>query len=203
MLLTAFFRDRGVPKTGLSPTISISESDGTLVVDAQDMIERGGTKGFYDFDFINYANVEDYAFLADAGPSLSAYDRYAYGTNEDEYDTELEDNKTDIATNLQLLKKIWQYIPSAGAGGSPWSEEEKQKMLKFIQEATKLDHFEMLSNLIKTNFSETTSLPNQDNVESMLKEITDSLQLTLQMVVSLLPTEAIEDIENQLNSKNS
>jgi len=52
MLLTAFFSDKGVPKTGLSPTIDVWKDDATHVVNAQAMTEIAG--GWYKYDFVGY-----------------------------------------------------------------------------------------------------------------------------------------------------
>ena len=101
MLITAFFTDSGVPKTGLFPTVNAWKSDGTLVIDKQVMLERAG--GFYDYDFVGYNNSENYTFVADAGSSLFNYDRYVYGTNNTsnlakigEYDITLSGIQSDL-----------------------------------------------------------------------------------------------------------
>lgn len=118
MLITAYFRDRGKPKTGLRPTINIWKSDGTLIIDAQVMAERAG--GFYDYDFTDYDNTEDYTFLADGGSSLSNYDRYVFGTNESEYDVEL----TDIQSDIVFLKDI---------EGGRWKIDKTNKKMLFYK----------------------------------------------------------------------
>jgi len=80
MLLLAFFSDKGVPKTGLSPIIDVWEDDATHVVNAQNMTEIAG--GFYKYDFGGYDESEEYSIRADGGVALAANDRYVYGTNE-------------------------------------------------------------------------------------------------------------------------
>lgn len=80
MLLIAFFSDKGVPKTGLTPTIDVWEDDATHVVNAQAMTEIAG--GFYKYDFAGYDESKEYSIRADGGVGLTLNDRYAFGTNE-------------------------------------------------------------------------------------------------------------------------
>lgn len=80
MLLTAFFSDKGVPKTGLSPAIDVWEDDGTLVVNAQAMIEIAG--GWYKYSFAGYDESKDYVIRADGGAGLTDNDRYCFASNE-------------------------------------------------------------------------------------------------------------------------
>lgn len=101
MLIIACFTDTGLPKTGLFPVINVWNSGGTLVVDAQTMVERAG--GFYDYGFSSYDSNENYVFRADGGSSLSDYDRYVYGTNgasdlakTGEYDVTLSGLQADL-----------------------------------------------------------------------------------------------------------
>lgn len=101
MLITAFFTDKGVPKTGLFPTVNAWKSDGVLVVDKQAMTERAG--GFYDYDFVNYDNIEDYTFVADGGALLLEYDRYAYGVND------AGSLETEMASIGKLIKQVRQW----------------------------------------------------------------------------------------------
>jgi len=80
MNLIAFFTENGTPKTGLSPTITVTKLDGTIVVNAQAMTEV--SNGFYYYDFSTYDEDEDYCIRADGTSSLSGSDRYVYATNE-------------------------------------------------------------------------------------------------------------------------
>jgi len=79
-VVIAFFSDGGTPKTGLTPTIEIWDSDATKDVDGASMTEI--TNGFYKYTFATYDNTKDYGFLADGGATLADYERYAYGTNQ-------------------------------------------------------------------------------------------------------------------------
>lgn len=80
MLIFSFFTDAGVPKTGLTPTIDVWESDGTQVVTAQSMTEVAG--GFYKYDFTTYDESKDYSIRADGTATLNNSERYKFATND-------------------------------------------------------------------------------------------------------------------------
>lgn len=75
-IVTSFFTDAGIPKTGLTPTITIREtSTGTVVVNGVACTSVGG--GFYRYVFTYEAN-KDYSIIVDGGSSLFDTDRYKY-----------------------------------------------------------------------------------------------------------------------------
>lgn len=81
MIVTAFFTENTIPKTGLSPTILIwKTSDNSVVVNSASMTEVAG--GFYKYDFTTYVDLETYAIRCDGGAGLSAEERYTIGTFE-------------------------------------------------------------------------------------------------------------------------
>jgi len=80
MILIAFFSDKGVPKTGLSPTIDIWKDDSTHVIEAGSMDAVAG--GFYKYNFSSYDGSLNYCIRADGGAGLSDNDRYVFTTNE-------------------------------------------------------------------------------------------------------------------------
>lgn len=80
MELLAFFTNKGVPATGLSPTMDVWKLDGTQVVTAQAMTEIAG--GFYSYDFTTYDEDINYVIRADGTATLSGSDRYVYASNE-------------------------------------------------------------------------------------------------------------------------
>jgi len=80
VIIVAFFTDGGSPKLGLTPVMDVWKIDGTHTVSGTNMVEVNG--GFYYYDFTGYNETEDYCFRADGGTTLSANDRYVYGTNE-------------------------------------------------------------------------------------------------------------------------
>ena len=74
MYFTAYFSESGVPKTGLSPTITIQKvSDNSVVVNAQAMTEVGN--GFYKYSYTT-DNDESYVGVADS-VTLTGSERYA------------------------------------------------------------------------------------------------------------------------------
>lgn len=122
MLITAYFTDKGIPKTGLFPIIDIWKSDKTLIVNAQTMTERIG--GFYDYDFITYDDTENYSFRADS-IVLTGYDRYKYNTNETEYNIKLFDIQTDLDSPDQYKADISDLALETTVSGIPgavWGE---------------------------------------------------------------------------------
>lgn len=96
MLIITNFKASGVPKTGLSPTIDIYESDGTQVITAQAMTEIAG--GFYKYEFAAYDEDKDYGIIADGTSTLSNSERYAMSTNE----------KAPIGKILKIEKGNWK-----------------------------------------------------------------------------------------------
>ena len=79
LTITTFFTDKGVPKTGLSPTIDVYEDDGTQVVTAQAMTEIAG--GFYKFDFTDNDDSKTYVIVADGTATLGNLDRFMASSN--------------------------------------------------------------------------------------------------------------------------
>jgi hypothetical protein len=81
MYLAAWFSDKGVPKTGLTPTIDVWELvSGTQVVTAQSMTEVAG--GWYRYNFAGYSDTTEYVIRCDGGAGLKDFERYKYGQNE-------------------------------------------------------------------------------------------------------------------------
>ena len=86
----------GTPLTGLSATINIRDLSGTLVVNAQAMIELGW--GWYIYTFAGYDNTKDYVY--DCNPGATAY---------------RESGVTD--RRLDHIDKNLSDIASSGGGG--------------------------------------------------------------------------------------
>ena len=80
MIISAFFTENGIPKTGLSPTIRIRTlSDNVLVITDVLMAEVGD--GFYKYDYVAYDGTLDYAVRCDS-VTLTGSERYTFGTND-------------------------------------------------------------------------------------------------------------------------
>jgi hypothetical protein len=76
--LTAYFTDRGSPALGLTPTLSIRESDGSPV--ASPAVSELGD-GWYAATVPNYDTTKDYVVTWDGGAGLPAGERYAFGAS--------------------------------------------------------------------------------------------------------------------------
>jgi hypothetical protein len=110
MLITSFFTENGIPKTGLSPTIRIRDlSDNSLVITDAVLTEVGD--GYYSYEFVEYDDTKDYAIRTDGGASLNNYERYQSATNEvgglAEQAT-LVTVGTNVSTILNIEKGKWK-----------------------------------------------------------------------------------------------
>lgn len=74
--ITIFFTESGIPKTGLTPTITILDTNtGATVINAASCVAVG--LGFYRYLFTYEAN-KDYSVLVDGGNTLLDTERYKY-----------------------------------------------------------------------------------------------------------------------------
>lgn len=98
--ISVFFKNAGVPATGLSPTLDARLPDGTLALNSVAMIEIGG--GWYTYSFVGYDKTKTYYFVADGGATLDDADRYVGNVNElDAYQ-----NKGDWRGNVILQPDV-------------------------------------------------------------------------------------------------
>lgn len=80
MYIISYFSDNGVPKTGLSPTLTVIDvSDDSVDVNAENMTEI--SNGFYKYNFTTYDTKKDYAMISNGGATLSDSDRYISSSN--------------------------------------------------------------------------------------------------------------------------
>lgn len=112
MYINAYFSAKGVPKTGLTPTIWVWGLDGTAVISGSNMAEIAG--GYYYYNFTGYDDTEDYSIRADGGDILSNIDRYVCATNEVEYHEQLD----DIETTVSGIKERTDNLPDDPADQS-------------------------------------------------------------------------------------
>jgi hypothetical protein len=110
-LITAFYTDKGVPKTGLTPTITITiltTGSATDTVINGTMVDVG--HGWYRYNFTTYDPSVNYVFYVDGGASLDDFDRYKHGGNEsyaeDITKTVLEEPLIDHATTGSLAESV-------------------------------------------------------------------------------------------------
>ncbi len=98
MIFTTYFSESGIPKTGLSPTITLRKvSDNSIVVDAQVMTEIGN--GWYKYDYVSASNTEDYVGVSDS-ITLAGPERYA------PIATSIQGNVASLQTDITFLKDI-------------------------------------------------------------------------------------------------
>ena len=74
--LTAFFTEAGVPKTGLSPTVTAWDvADSSVDVNGEAMTEIAG--GWYKYEWSSFDLTKDYVARADGGAGQPTGERYA------------------------------------------------------------------------------------------------------------------------------
>jgi hypothetical protein len=105
MILSTFFTDAGIPKTGLTPTIIITDITDILtpvpVVLSHSVVEIGN--GLYAFNFSEYTHTHLYTVRFDGGVALDDTDRYKFGgidTDSTILNTEIEAIKADTVSIL-------------------------------------------------------------------------------------------------------
>ena len=104
MYIISYFTENGVPKTGLTPTISIWRlSDNLLLIDEDSMSEVGG--GFYKYDFTGYSPQIEYAIRCDGGSTLSNAERYSFAGNEGFHD-DIDYIKTTVDSVEILVRRV-------------------------------------------------------------------------------------------------
>jgi len=98
--IISHFADSGVPKTGLSPIITIIDlATDSVVVNGASMSEVAN--GTYKYNFITLDPKNDYSISVDGGNLLSDVDRYQASTNES-YNGDIRKH----LTNKQTITKI-------------------------------------------------------------------------------------------------
>ena len=175
--IIAYFTDSGKPKNGLSPTINIWKSDGTLVVSSGSMTELAG--GFYTYSFTSSDNSLDYAFRADGGASLSGYDRYVYGTNEiDRVNSEVWEEPTSDHTTVGTtgLKQL-QIESVGGVLNTGLAFEFKKIQDNFASKKEIKEFFDKLSKFIedKTKKEEENKETEQVKISKMSSDLSDKI----------------------------
>jgi hypothetical protein len=109
VLIAAFFTKDELPKTGLSPVISIWRlSDKVKVVDNAAVGEVAG--GWYSYDFAGFSTSERYATLADGGATLSNAERYVGNTLGEDTAIEKTSEALLLATRIIGLTQENFYI---------------------------------------------------------------------------------------------
>lgn len=110
MLITVYFAEDGLPKTGLSPTLDIIDlSDGSVVINDGAMTDRGS--GFYTYDFAGYDAGKDYSVICDS-VTLAGSERYAIAEIESYLGTDgnilISANAQDLSATLDVNAKTFE-----------------------------------------------------------------------------------------------
>jgi hypothetical protein len=109
LIIISFFTDKGVLKSGLSPTIDIIEvvSD-TLVVSGAAMTALTNMTHCYYYNFAAFDNTKEYAVTVDGGAVLNNIDRYQFA--------KIDDVWNEIMEGSLSARKFMRIILSALAG---------------------------------------------------------------------------------------
>lgn len=108
----ARFTEAGALKTGLTPTITIWEDDGTVHVNAQSMSAHAAAPGWYSYTDSSYDPTKAYTYEADGGATLSNFERYKGGTNAVALDLDT------LQTDATAIKAKTDNLPSDPADQS-------------------------------------------------------------------------------------
>ena len=102
--ITVRFFETGVPKTGLSPTLTVLDlADNSVSVNAQAMTEVGD--GFYKYDFTTRDTAKDYVFSADSVTLLGS-ERYATGNISSSTWKEILDGAYTAEESMRLFAAV-------------------------------------------------------------------------------------------------
>lgn len=135
MLITTFFTEIGVPKTGLSPIILIVDADSVSTIISNDpMVEIGS--GWYKYEFALFDPVKNYTIRCDGGAVIyNDYERYTYATNHSSalIDSQLniiQDTNTKIGT---MPADIWSVDKSTITTANSIGEYILKKVLNLTR----------------------------------------------------------------------
>lgn len=97
-LILSHFTDKGIPKTGLSPEITIIDADTNInAISSQVMTEL--KLGFYKYSFTSYDFYKSYAIYIDGGDTLSNGERYQTSVN-DSFVEDINNRPIEIMTKV-------------------------------------------------------------------------------------------------------
>lgn len=201
VLINAFFKDEGVPVTGLSPAIDIWNLDtDTLAVDGAAMSEVGG--GNYKYNYTSYDPTVNYSFIADGGAGLANAERYLQSGNDDPtliapklptnfimgsaVQTDKDDEIAAILADTNELQTDWAdggrldlILDSAAAGASPLAIADAVWDEALSGHATAGSTGEALSNSGSAGDPWATSLPGSYGAGTAGKIVGDNINATV------------------------
>lgn len=114
---------------------------------------------------------------------------------------------------FDLLEKVWMYLPVTGAGGSPWSEEEKLNAQNELENLRKeITEFQGNEKEFSSEIDQRLALLKKslDNHFKFLKKDAlerDALKNQLSLIIKLLSSQAdletLERIEEEFKNQES
>ena len=115
MIVTSYFTERGVPKTGLTPQLTVWDLTGAVILNSVNMTEVAG--GWYYYDWPAYDGSIDYVMRADGGAALLDYERYNFVSNaEDVFDRVVE----GTMSYAEMFRVVYAFAANiSGGGGTP------------------------------------------------------------------------------------
>lgn len=130
-IVTSYFSKKGVPQTGLSPVIKITEitpTSNNVVVPAGAMLSVGD--GIYKYIFVSYDYSKNYTMFVDGGATLGT-DRYQVTAN--------ESYQEDISSQVYEEPTISHNTP--GSMGELFTSISTlvDVLLKYAENRTKID----------------------------------------------------------------
>jgi hypothetical protein len=144
----AMYTDGGVPKTGLTPTFSAWERDGTVHISAQTMTEHAAP-GQYYYDDTNYDDTgEVYRYYADGGATLADFERYKWGSNI------LQADHDPLHADVLLVKAKTDNLPTDPADASVVAAGQAAIIVEVDANETKIDTMQVDVTAILTDTNE-------------------------------------------------
>ena len=196
------FTDWGVPKTWLSPKITIIGRDGTVYIQDWALKELG--YWWYIYNFSKYSPEKVYLYVFDGGSALSSdYDRYKFGGNEfDAYSNKYSWGRTAAPYFTSIngrFDKVDKLFKDAEKNRYKDTEVIKnlndiKKQIKWSNTNTRLNQLEKILSEIKQSVVDTSSSVDWNSSKNF-NGINGKLDLMAEYIVKMK-----EDVDNELNS---
>lgn len=193
------FTDWWVPKTWLSPKVTIIGRDGTVYVEDWALKELG--YWWYIYNFAKYSPTKVYLYLFDWGSALSSdYDRYKFGGNEfDAYSNKYSWGRTaapyftSINGRFDKVDKLFK-----DAEKNRYDDSEVKKAIREVKKEIKgkgwFDVYEKLSELQGLIETVNSSIKNESS-SKWVSDLNGKLDLMAEYVVKMK-----EDMDMELNT---
>jgi len=190
------FTDGWVPKTWLTPKITIIGRDGTVYVNNGTCKEL--SNGWYIYNFAKYNPTKVYLYVFDWGSALSnSYDRYKFWGNEfDAYSNKYSWGRT-AAPYFTSINGRFDKVDEAFkiAEKNRYDDWEVRKAIREVKKELKsVDVYEKLWELQELINTVNTSVKNESS-SKISSDINEKLDLMAEYVVRMK-----EDVDNELNS---